>query len=195
MLQYAWVSSGHMIDISKLQKVIEHNTVVDIKTLQVRPGEIVALVGPAGSGKNALLELLIGQSRPTMGEVRLAGLDPQSQRDTFSRQVGVLFAQDSLYQRQSAESNLVFHCRLHGLPNIDYSGEDFDGTICTLHKGNPLDLPGELLQWRFRDIFFEEILIFRKFTKRLTGTAYSEFDTFIPLALLANYEAVDWTDM
>jgi len=105
-----------MIEISNLQKVIEYNTVVDIEALKVQPGEMVALVGPAGSGKGALLQLLTGQTGPTMGEVRLAGLDPFSQRDAFSRQVGVLFPEDGLYQRQSAESNLIFHCRLRGLP-------------------------------------------------------------------------------
>lgn len=83
-------------------------------------------------------------------------------------------------------------CRLHGLPNIDHSGEDFDGTICTLHKGSPFDLPEDLLKWRFREAFGEEIAIFRRFTKQLTGTSYSELDTFIPLALLADYDQVNW---
>jgi Fe-S-cluster containining protein len=86
-------------------------------------------------------------------------------------------------------------CRLHGLPNIDSSGEDFEGTTCTLHKGSPLDLPEEILRWRFRDVFNEEIAIFRKFTEQLTGTAYSEIDTFIPLALLADYDNVDWKNL
>jgi len=83
-------------------------------------------------------------------------------------------------------------CRLHGLPNIDASGEDFEGTICTLHQGTPLDLPDEVLKWRFRDVFNEELALFRTFTKALTGTAYTELDTFIPLALLADYEHFDW---
>lgn len=86
-------------------------------------------------------------------------------------------------------------CRLHGLPNIDCSGEDFDGTTCTLHKGDPLNLPDDILRWRFRDVFQEEIDIFRKFTEQSTGTAISELDTFIPLALLADYDKVDWTRM
>lgn len=83
-------------------------------------------------------------------------------------------------------------CRLHGLPNIDCSGEDFDGTICTLHKGNPLDLPEDVLRWRFREVFYEEIMIFRQFTRQLTGRPFAELDTFIPLALLADYEHVNW---
>ena len=83
-------------------------------------------------------------------------------------------------------------CRLHGLPNIDRSGEDFDGTVCTLHKGSPFELPENILRWRFREVFGEEVSIFRKFTRQLTGTTYSELDTFIPLALLVDYDNVEW---
>lgn len=86
-------------------------------------------------------------------------------------------------------------CRLHGLPNIDVSGEDFDGTVCTLHSGDPLGLPKETLYWRFREVFSTEITLFRSFTETLTGQSRSELDTFIPLALLADYSAVDWSSM
>lgn len=92
---------------------------------------------------------------------------------------------------------LVYHarpltCRLHGLPNIDASGEDFDGTICTLHPGNPLSLPERVLRWRFREVYTEEVTLFRHFAKELTGNSWTELDTFIPLALLADYSVVDW---
>ncbi|MGW8312075.1 MAG: YkgJ family cysteine cluster protein [Desulfuromonadales bacterium] len=83
-------------------------------------------------------------------------------------------------------------CRLHGLPNIDYCGEDFDGTVCTLHAGAPTSLPEHVLRWRFREIFTQEVLLFRSFSKKLTGKTWSELDTFIPLALLADYTVVDW---
>ena len=83
-------------------------------------------------------------------------------------------------------------CRLHGLPNIDISGEDFDGTVCTLHTGNPLLLPEQVLRWRFREVFAQEIDLFQAFSKELTGRAWTELDTFIPLALLADYNRVDW---
>ncbi|MDH3997837.1 MAG: YkgJ family cysteine cluster protein [Desulfuromonadales bacterium] len=86
-------------------------------------------------------------------------------------------------------------CRLHGLPNIDASGEDFEGTVCTLHNGDPLKLPEDVLRWRFKTVFVEEIEIFRAFCKSLTGTEYSELNTYIPLALLADYQAVDWVNL
>ena len=86
-------------------------------------------------------------------------------------------------------------CRLHGLPNIDITGEDFDGTVCTLHTGNPLDLPAHMLRWRFRKVFTQEIDLSRGFARELTGTSWSELDTFIPLALLADYSVVDWRNI
>ena len=92
---------------------------------------------------------------------------------------------------------LVYHsrpmvCRLHGLPNIDTSGEDFDGTVCSLHAGSPTSLPDQVLRWRFREVFSRETDLFRDFSRTLTGTAWQELDTFIPLALLADYAAIDW---
>ena len=105
-----------VIELEGLQKVIDQNLVIDIEALTVEAEEIAALVGPVGSGKAKLLELLLGQSRPTVGRLRLAGVDPRLDKDQFSRQVGVLFSEDTLYKHQSPRANLKFHCRLHGLP-------------------------------------------------------------------------------
>jgi ABC-2 type transport system ATP-binding protein len=105
-----------LIELEGLQKVIDQKLVIDIETLTVKAGEIAALVGPVGSGKDTLLELLTGRSRPTVGTLRLAGVDPFLDRDQFSQRVGGLFAEDSLYKRQSPKANLLFHCRLYGLP-------------------------------------------------------------------------------
>ena len=104
-----------MIEINNLQKVVDQNTVLDIQALSIGRGEIVALVGPTGSGKSALLEILIGQSRPTVGSIRLDGLDPIADRGAFSRQVGVMFQDDGLYKHRSPLANLTFHCQLHGI--------------------------------------------------------------------------------
>jgi ABC-2 type transport system ATP-binding protein len=103
-----------MIEIQGLQKVIDQNTVIDIPNLIVPAGEIAAVVGPVGSGKTQLFDLLVGRMRPTLGSVRVAGSDPL-ERDAFSRLVGVLFSEDGLYSRQTARQNLAFHARLNNL--------------------------------------------------------------------------------
>ena len=105
-----------MIQLKNLQKVINQKTVIDIDSLTVKAGEIAGLVGPVGSGKGTLFELLTGRSRPTMGEVRLGGIDPFIEKGPFSRKVGVLFSEDNLYQRLSARGNLRFYSRLRRIP-------------------------------------------------------------------------------
>ena len=105
-----------MIEIVGLQKVIDQRTVLDLPSLRVEAGEIAALVGPAGSGKATLLDLMIGRSRPSAGRVRVAEIDPRAEPETFSRRVGVLFFDDGLYTHLSPLQNLRFFCRLQALP-------------------------------------------------------------------------------
>jgi ABC-2 type transport system ATP-binding protein len=105
-----------IITIKNLQKVSGARRVLEIDALSVLTGQIVAVVGPVGSGKGELLALLTGQSQPTAGEVSVCGLEPSRHRRAISEQVGVMFREPGLYERQSARANLVFHTNLRGLP-------------------------------------------------------------------------------
>jgi ABC-2 type transport system ATP-binding protein len=104
------------IEIQRLQKVINGATALNIEELVVANGSVVAIVGPAESGKKILFDLLTGQSRPTAGTIRLDGHDPYEENEQFSMNTGVLFSEDSLYKRMSPIANLKFQCRLRGLP-------------------------------------------------------------------------------
>lgn len=105
-----------MIELTRLQKNTGAAILLDIEAFNLKPGEIGAIVGPVGSGKTELLHLLVGNSQPTAGTVRVCGLDPVRQRKKLTEQVGVLFAENAHYERQTARENLRFHCRLRGLP-------------------------------------------------------------------------------
>jgi ABC-2 type transport system ATP-binding protein len=104
-----------MLQVRRLEKVIEQRTVLSIEDLAVAQGEVVAVNGPVGSGKTLLMRLLSGELAPSGGSVTLDGQDVH--RTPAARQrLGVLFEDDLLYKRHSPEGNLLFHCRLHGLP-------------------------------------------------------------------------------
>jgi ABC-2 type transport system ATP-binding protein len=105
-----------MIEINNLQKVSSAGSAIDIPALNVSSGEIAAMVGPAGSGKLLLLDLLTGKTPPTAGTVRLTGIDPFIEREQLSMEAGFLFAEDSVYKHLSPLANLEFHCQLYGLP-------------------------------------------------------------------------------
>ena len=45
--------------------------------LNIKTGEILAIVGPSGAGKSTLVDLLLGLYRPISGEIKLGGVDPR----------------------------------------------------------------------------------------------------------------------
>jgi len=83
-------------------------------------------------------------------------------------------------------------CRLHGLPLVDISGEVLHDEWCTLNftGSNPLGLKD--LRWEFNVLFREELLIFRDLTFKLFKHRVNELDTFIPTALLTDFERFPW---
>jgi len=105
-----------MIVLTDLQKVHDQTTVIDIPSMHVKEKEIATVFGPVDSGKDVLFQLLTGSVNPTKGSVLLAGVDPSHDRKDFSRLVGVLFAEDTLYKRLTVIENLQFYCRLYRLP-------------------------------------------------------------------------------
>ena len=62
-----------MLEVINLVVRYGSATALDGVSLEVEPGEMVALVGPNGAGKTTLLNAICGLLRPAAGEVRLAG--------------------------------------------------------------------------------------------------------------------------
>ncbi len=105
-----------MLQVSHLAKIIEGRTALFIEQLEVNAGEIVAIVGPVGSGKTLLIRLLAGIVMPSGGSVLLGGQDIH-QTPAARASMGVLFEEDLLYERLSAQANLEMYCAMHHLPN------------------------------------------------------------------------------
>jgi ABC-2 type transport system ATP-binding protein len=64
-------------------------------SVDVRAGEMVGYIGPNGAGKSTTIKMLTGILTPTTGHLRVAGLEPQRDRTTLARRIGVVFGQRS----------------------------------------------------------------------------------------------------
>ena len=79
--------------------------VLEDVSLQIRPGEVVALVGENGSGKTSLIKLLCRLYDPTEGRITLDGVDLQDFETTaLRREISVIFQDYSHYQMTAAEN-------------------------------------------------------------------------------------------
>ncbi len=97
-----------------------HVTALRTVTIDVGPGEFVAIVGPSGCGKSTLLSLMGGLDRPTSGHVYGAGLPlgELSDRDISDyrlQRVSTIFQTFNLIPSMTVEDNVALPLTLAGV--------------------------------------------------------------------------------
>jgi len=118
-----------VIEVRGLVKAFGLRPVLRRLDFQVTEGEFVAVVGPNGAGKTTLLRILASLARPTMGEVRVAGLRLPGQAGAVRRILGVVSHQPLLYGDLTAEENLRFYGRMYGIANSEPRIEEVLGIV------------------------------------------------------------------
>ena len=91
---------------------------VDEVSLEVCPGEFVALVGPSGSGKTTMLAMLAGLLAPSQGSILIGGRElekmSESQRTRFRREkVGFTFQSNNLVPYLTVQENVELMLKLN----------------------------------------------------------------------------------
>ncbi len=125
-------TSGAAVDARSVEPVVsaadvtrrygEGETAVDALrgvSLDVVPGELVAVMGPSGSGKSTLMHILAALDKPTSGRVSIAGQDVGSLPDSEvtllrRRHIGFVFQFYNLLPMLTAEENVVLPLSIAG---------------------------------------------------------------------------------
>jgi putative ABC transport system ATP-binding protein len=97
-------------------------TILDGVSLEVGPGEFVAVTGPSGSGKSTLLGLIAGLDRPTAGSIKVDGVELASlDEDALARlrlgKIGYVFQSFHLIPTLTAIENVAVPLDLAGVPD------------------------------------------------------------------------------
>jgi ABC-2 type transport system ATP-binding protein len=121
---------------------------LDEVSLRVHGGEFAALLGPNGAGKTTLFQLLSGLFVADQGRIVVDGLDIRRDSVAALARLGIVFQQATLDLDLSAQANLRFHARLHGMNRGEASrrirdelarvglSEQTQGACRTLSGGN-----------------------------------------------------------
>lgn len=106
-----------IIQVRGLRNQFGEQVVHDGLDLDVRPGEILGVVGGSGSGKSVLLRSIIGLREPDAGEVRVLGVDGRSREDEdrrhIERNTGVLFQDGALFSSLTVGENVQVPLKEH----------------------------------------------------------------------------------
>ncbi|HUZ48028.1 MAG TPA: ABC transporter ATP-binding protein [Terriglobia bacterium] len=110
------MESGIILSVKNLAKVFhsggEEVVVFEHLNLEVRQGELVALVGESGTGKTTLLHMLAALDTPTEGELyfagrRLCGLRSEEQAEYRNQRIGFVWQMHHLLPEFSALENVM----------------------------------------------------------------------------------------
>ena len=103
-----------MLEAISLTKQYGTVTAVHDLNLNIEPGEIFCLLGPNGAGKTTTINLFLGFVAPTAGQVRIDGLDVQTNPRKTKHVLAYLPEQVMLYKNLTGLENLAYFTALAG---------------------------------------------------------------------------------
>jgi NitT/TauT family transport system ATP-binding protein len=89
---------------------------VDGLDLDVRSGEMLAILGKTGCGKSTIFNMIAGLTEPTGGTVRVGGRDPFADFDWFRGKMAIVFQSDRLLPWRTAIQNVELGLELLEVP-------------------------------------------------------------------------------
>ena len=111
----ALTSGAPFLQIKRIVKKFDDVFAVDEVSLDIRQGEIFALLGSSGCGKSTLLRMLAGFETPTSGQILLAGQDIVALAP-YERPINMMFQSYALFPHLTVWDNIAFGLKRDGLP-------------------------------------------------------------------------------
>ncbi len=104
-----------MISVTNLKKRYGDFTAVKDISFDVKKGEIFGFLGPNGAGKTSTINMMIGLSRPTVGEIKIDGIDVRKETKKAQAIMGIVPDESNLYNEMDGFENLCFCAALYGM--------------------------------------------------------------------------------
>ncbi len=112
-------------------------------SLDVEPGELVALLGPSGCGKTTALKVVAGLLRPTGGDVRVGGRSVVG-TPPERREAAMVFQKPLLFPHMSVARNVGFGLKMRGTPREETGSKVHEALRRVRMEGFAGRLPEEL---------------------------------------------------
>ncbi|MBN8953403.1 MULTISPECIES: ABC transporter ATP-binding protein [unclassified Rhizobium] len=106
-------------DINKRYGMVE---VIPNLNLEVRKGELIALLGPSGCGKTTTLRMIAGLISPTSGTIAVGGRDV-THIAPHGRDMGLVFQSYALFPHMTVAGNVAFGLEMRGLPRAEIAAK------------------------------------------------------------------------
>lgn len=113
---YCCYKSGISVDASDLVirrgKGVKSFITCNHVNLNIKPGELVAVIGGSGAGKSTILNAISGYLAPTQGEVYINGVDLYNNFDSLKKLIGYVPQSDIVYDNLTLYDMLMYTAKL-----------------------------------------------------------------------------------
>ena len=109
----------YAIKAENLTKKYKDITAVDCLNLEVKEGELFALLGVNGAGKTTAIKMLTGIAKPHSGDAFIFGKSIITDYRAVKEVIGVSPQETAVAPNLTAEENLMFMCGVQGLSKSD----------------------------------------------------------------------------
>lgn len=110
--------SDSIVSIRNISKRFDAVLALSDVSIEIRSGEIFALLGPSGCGKSTLLRVISGFESPSSGELLLDGLD-MTRLPPNKRPINMVFQSYAVFPHMSVEKNVAYGLKMEKLPKAD----------------------------------------------------------------------------
>ena len=107
--------SENVITVKNLVKKFGSFIANDNLNFEVAAGEIFGFLGANGAGKTTTIRILSGLSKPTSGEVKVAGFDAYRQTEQIKKNIGYMSQKFSLYEDLTVKENIILYGGIYGM--------------------------------------------------------------------------------
>jgi len=115
----SWPVTESMIRARGLRKAFGGFEAVKGIDIDVRRGEAFGFLGPNGAGKSSTMRMIAAVSPVTGGELRILGMDPDTEGPAIRGRLGVCPQEDTLDNELNVRDNLYIYGRYFGIPKAE----------------------------------------------------------------------------
>ena len=137
-----------MISVSELKKFFGDIQAVNGISFEVKKGEVFGLLGPNGAGKTTTIKLLLGLLEPNQGDIRIMGLNPETEEVQIKSRVGYVSEEPLIFRSLTPKDLFNFIASIRNLKADETSKraqeyleslgalEYYEQLVATLSHGN-----------------------------------------------------------